>query len=308
MTGGLIMRAHKATERGKDSGDLLADGTSVIIVRDCNPTVVRTDDNAFGCVHLFVGVPRPIGWDCISLSLQDGMTLLSGHHCKESFAHPQDGKVGRLTRARIWAALGPPEPKQGEVVYSDDAEKRMHDSSVVMVQPTVKGIKGVQDLCFTLAPSGSPTLSDRRFILPTSATFEVNPLAAFFNCMLPLDTALCRLRGRGTDSTSILEVKHTVYGLPQDSQGNVSASNVITGKRRRSVVKADEDMRCAVLDEANVTDKGFLTPHDKRYASYAADARKEGWRDNQLAAGSSDSDEEDFFALTFVNKDGAGSM
>jgi hypothetical protein len=297
MTGGLIMRANKATKRGKDSGDLLADGTSVIIVRDCNPNVVRTKDNPFGWVHLFVGVPRPTGWDCISLSLQDGMTLLSGHHCKGSFVNPDDGMVSTLTRRPIWATLGPPEPKKGDVVYSDDDEERMHDSSVVMVQPTVKGIKGVQDLCFTLAPSGSPTLSGRRFILPTSATLEVNPLAAFFNCMLPLDTALCRLRGRGTDSTSILEEKHTVYGRPQDSNGNVSASNIITGKRRRSVVKADEDMRCAVLDEGNVTDEGFLTHRDKKYALYAEDARKAGLTDNQLAAGSSDSDEDDFLAL-----------
>lgn len=300
MSGGNILRGNRADERGVNTGEYESDGTSIIIVRDCNENTVRTSDNPFGRVYVFIAIPeaKPCmkldgtnsGWNCLTLSLKEGLECMSGHHINESFAHPLTKWVSRhKKKARVWNLIG---PKNGDrnYMHREDETDDIADESVVEISVTVN-VSGIRNIYFVLAQSGSPTLSGLDFVVPYSG--NVNPIAQFFNCEVDLSYAICRYKGNGEEATSILDSKFTVDRIFTDSMEDVNPSNIMHGKRRASVMRADQATRLKISEDAHITPKGFLAPSDSRYNTYAAGASANGWIDGQLEY-SSDSE---FIAL-----------
>lgn len=307
MRGGKILRVNRADYRGKDTGEYDSDGISIVIVRDCNPNTMRTADNPFGEVHVAIAAPeaKPCmlldasnsGWHCIPLSLKCGVELLSGHHVNESFAHPLTKWVSRRqNEVRVWKVLGPKDDEEREYMHGEDEQEDIDDESVVEVKPVTVNIRNVRGLYFVLAPSGSPKLSNLHFVVPYSVNDQANPIAQFFGCKLDVRDAMCRIRGDGEETVSVLDSKFTVDRIFTDSMEDVSEANIMPpGKRRVSVMRADEATRRRMTEDAHLTSKGFLAPSDRRYDAYAAEASANGWIDAQLAT--ADAGASEFIAI-----------
>ena len=297
MSGGKILRVNRVSDDrfGRDTGEYDSSGISIIVVRDCNPTVIRTEHTPFGMLHVAIAAPeaKPCmllngansGWHCISLSLKCGIELLSGHHLNESFAHPVTSWVSRRQKtARVWKVLGPKEDYERDYMHDEAEQEDIEDESVVEVKPSTVNVKGVRGLYFALARSGSPTLSSVHFVVPYSADGQANPLAQFFGCNLEVRDAMCRLKGEGEEAVSMLDPKCTVNRIFTDSMEEISAANIMPpGKRRASVMRADQVTRRRITEDAHLTSEGFLAPSDRRYEAYAAEALANSWIDAQLS-------------------------
>ena len=90
-----------------------------------------------------------------------------------------------------------------------------------------------------------------------------------------------------------MDLKFTVNRIFTDSMEVVSSENIIHGKRRASVMRADQATRRRISEDSHLTHDGFLAPSDRRYGTYAAEASANGWVDAQLASSS----DADFIAL-----------
>lgn len=295
MSGGKILRVNRADSRGGDTGEYDSDGISIVIVRDCNPNTMRTADNSFGMVHVAIAAPeaKPCmrldasnsGWHCISLSLKCGAELLSGHHLNESFAHPLTKWVSRChKKVRVWKVLGPKDDEEREYMHGEDEQEDIDDESVVEVKPVTVNIRNVRGLYFVLTPSGSPKLSDVHFVVPYSVNDQANPIAQFFGCQLDVSDAMCRIKGEGKEAVSIIDSNFTTSRIFTDSLEGISEENIQpAGKRRASVMRADQATRRRITEDAHLTSEGFLAPSDRRYDAYAAEASENGWVDAQLS-------------------------
>ena len=305
LEGGLILRANAVSHRLTDSGELDSNGTSVIIVRDCDTTTKRFPGRStYGAIHILLAVPKAkpceslddfnCGYTALSLTIDEGLRLLSGDHLNKSIAHPVTKWVRKQANQLVnWPIHGFTQEEKAAFVYDTSEKAEVADESAVEIRAVRSGVRGIRGLLIVTTKSASPVLSEVAVVVPSTTHDGVeysNQLATFFNSELPLDVSRCRFSFLG-QTKSIIDINTTVDAPPlPDTLKAISKANIIpNGKRRAAVVQADRLVRQRVAEEMGLTETGKMTPQHPLYEPYKKSAKASGMEDDQLAAEASTS-------------------
>ena len=180
LNGGIRLRTNKVDKCDNDTGIQETNGTSILIVRNCD----KDNGQAFGTIHVLLAVPVGENKDgqcsdnsecvhppyiCNELCIDEGLRILSGHHLHKSIAHPNTKLVSKFSNNLTkWPLIGLSNDDKEKYVHNCDEQSSVEDESVVEIKSSKSKVPEIRGIVFKTSYCGSNALSNITTVLPVN--------------------------------------------------------------------------------------------------------------------------------------------